>query len=229
MVSETPTGNESVISLHPQHHCRTFTSTTCTYVPDRVLISAMSANDFAAPTILLSRLQRTASDPRPVVLMTCGLAGAGKTTLVKSVLKLYPQFTRISIDNIIFQKHGIYGIDYPASADHYDRYMEEADATYLETFRKLLAEGQDIAFERSCYAKEDREEWRKIAEEGGARVVLVFLRAKSKEALWKRICKRSKTTKTADNALDISRETFDMYWDGFEDPDGEDEIVIDVI
>lgn len=205
----------------------------------------MSAHEFLIPSTLLSRLSRTASDPRPVVLMTCGLAGlsevqahsfnqlinagAGKTTLVKSILKQYPRFVRISIDSIIFQAHGLYGIDYPASADRYNQYMEEADAIYLETFRKLLAEGKDIAFERSCYAKEDRDEWRKIAEEGGARVVLVFLRARDKEALWDRICERSKAEKTADNALEISRETFDTYWDGFEDPDGEDETVIDVI
>lgn len=107
--------------------------------------------------------------------------------------------------------------------------MEEADATYLEVFHKLLADGQDIAFERSCYAKEDRDEWRKIAEEAGARVLLVFLRVKDKEMLWERISKRSKTEKTADNALEISRETFDMYWKGFEDPDNEDEVIIDVI
>lgn len=205
----------------------------------------MSTNEFVVPPTLLTHLQRTTSDSRPVVLMTCGLAGklarnvtisdklsgagAGKTTLVKAVLRHHPHFTRISIDNIIFQAHGIYGVDYPASTDRYDQYMEEADAIYLETFRKLLAEGKDIAFERSCYAKEDREEWRKIAEESGARVVLVFLRAKDKEALWERICKRSRAEKTADNALDISRETFDMYWDGFEDPNGEDEIVVDVL
>jgi len=107
--------------------------------------------------------------------------------------------------------------------------MEEADATYLEVFRKLLADGQDIAFERSCYAKDDRDEWRKMAEETGARVLLVFLRVKDKEVLWERICKRSKAEKTADNALEISRETFDMYWKGFEDPENEDEVVIDVI
>ncbi|KAH6625183.1 ATP/GTP-binding protein [Boeremia exigua] len=161
--------------------------------------------------------------------MTCGLAGAGKTTLVKAILELHPHYTRISIDNIIFQTHGIYGIDYPASATVYEQYNEEADAIYLETFRTLLAEGKDIAFERSCYAKEDRDEWRRIAEERGARVVLVFLRAVDKEVLWERICRRSRVEKAADNALDISRETFDMYWEGFENPTGENEIVVDVV
>ncbi len=148
---------------------------------------------------------------------------------MEAVLQHYPHFTRISIDNIIFQAHGIYGVNYPASASLYEQYNQEADAIYLQTFRELLAARKDIAFERSCYARKDRDEWRQIAENNGARVVLVFLRAKDKDALWKRICERSKAKKTADNALEITRETFEMYWDGFEDPDGENEIIIDVL
>lgn len=156
-------------------------------------------------------------------------SGAGKTTLVKSILKQCPQFNRISIDDIIHKAHGIYGIDYPASLSLYEQYNNEADVVYLYRFHKLLEEGKDIAFERSCYAKEDRDQWRKIAEDGGGRVVLVFLRAKDKEVLWQRICNRSAGKKTADSALDISRETFEMYWNGFENPEGEDEIVVEVV
>lgn len=107
--------------------------------------------------------------------------------------------------------------------------MEKADEVYLDTFRKLLAEGKDVAFERSCYLKEDRDGWRKIAEDAGARVVLVFLRADDKEVLWRRICSRSTAGQTADSALDINRATFEMYWDGFENPESESEIVIEVV
>lgn len=165
-----------------------------------------------------------------MTLRSCRLIrpGAGKTTLVKSVLKKHPQFTRISIDDIIYKAHGIYGIDYAASPSLYEKHMSEADEIYLDTFRRLLVERRDIAFERSCYAKEDRDEWRRIAEDAGARVVLVFLRANDKEVLWRRICARSAAGKTADSALDIDRATFEMYWNGFENPEDEGEIVIDV-
>ncbi|KAF9692975.1 hypothetical protein EKO04_009026 [Ascochyta lentis] len=173
-------------------------------------------------------LQRTQSDSRPVVVMTCGIAGAGKTTLANSILKQYPQFTKISIDPIIFSAHGIYGIDYPASEPLYDQYQDEADAVYLQNFLELLDEGKDIVLERSFYAKQDRNEFRSIAEKHGARVVLVFLRAKEKEVLWNRIYRRSLNKKTADSAFDISRETFEMYWNGFDNPEDEGEIVIEV-
>jgi hypothetical protein len=47
--------------------------------------------------------------------------------------------------------------------------------------------------------------------------------------LWERICRRSEGVKTANSSLDIDRETFEGYWNGFEGPDGEGEIVIDVV
>ncbi|KAG9204342.1 hypothetical protein G6514_001416 [Epicoccum nigrum] len=154
---------------------------------------------------------------------------AGKTTLVQAVLNRFPHFTRISIDDIIFRAHGLYGTDYPASPSLYAQYNDEADQIYLSTFRALLAGGKDIAFERSCYAREDRVEWRRIAEEGGARVVLVYLRAREKEVLWERICRRAEGVKTADNALEIGRGTFEGYWEGFEGPEGEGEVLVDVV
>ncbi|KAF2822014.1 putative ATP/GTP-binding protein [Ophiobolus disseminans] len=181
--------------------------------------------------LLASHLQRTLDDDRPIVVMTCGIAGAGKTTLAKAIEATYPAFTRISIDDITCQNHGIYGIDYEASAALYEQYQDEADITYRARYRALLADKKDVILERSFYAREDREEYRKMAHDGGARVVLVFLKAEGdegKEFLWNRICKRSNRGKTADSALDISRETFEMYWRGFEDPVGEGEIVVKV-
>jgi predicted kinase len=145
---------------------------------------------------------------------------------------MHPNFHRLSGDEMIYQKHGIYGIDYEASPTLYAQYQDEKDKVYLSTFRTLLAEKKDVILERAFYAKEDREEYRELAGEAGARVVLVFLKAKGdegKRVLWERICKRSEGAKTADSALDISREVFERYWSGFEDPVGEGEIVVSVL
>jgi predicted kinase len=113
----------------------------------------------------------------------------------------------------------------------YAQYQNEADDIYVATFRKLLAEKKNGILERSFYAREDRAEFRDMAERAGAKVLLVYLKAEGevgKEVLWNRICKRSEETKTADSAVDISRETFEEYWSGFEEPVGEGEIVIRV-
>ncbi|KAL6703922.1 hypothetical protein ACN47E_008958 [Coniothyrium glycines] len=180
---------------------------------------------------LASHLQRDQDDDRPIVLMTCGMAGAGKTTLAKHVLLRWPSFHRLSMDEIINEKHGIYGVDYPASASLYEQYLDEADTIYLSKFHNFLADKKNVILEKSFHAKQDRAEWRAVAETAGARVVFVFLKAEGdagRELLWERICKRSQGAKTANSALDISRELFDEYWKGFEEPDGEGEIVLKI-
>lgn len=171
-------------------------------------------------------LQRTPEDLRPIVVMTCGMAGAGKSTLAKTIPLLHPSFKRISGDEIIEKHHGIYGVDYPTSL--YEQYSEEQDAIFATEFDKLLDSGDDIILEKAFFARAYRDEFRDKAEKRGARVVLVFLKANDKEVLWRRICRRSEGTKTADNAFDITRETFETWWDGFEDPVDEHPIIIEV-
>jgi hypothetical protein len=149
--------------------------------------------------------------------------------LAKSIQTHFPNFYRLSIDRIIARHHGIYGIDYPASSSIYAAYQREADDIYLSTFRGILAQKKNILLERSFFAKEDRDQYRNLVEEAGAKFVLVFLKAEGdtgKEMLWNRICKRCEAPKTADSALDISKELFKTYWDNFEGPVDEEEIVI---
>ncbi|KAK5938122.1 hypothetical protein PMZ80_009711 [Knufia obscura] len=193
----------------------------------RTTVAAQAPQDILDTIVPL--LKRSPNDDRPVILMTCGLAGSGKTTLVKAVIGVLPQFTRLSIDEIIFEEHGLYGVDYPADDKLYEQYNEEADAIYLDTFRRLLEEKKDVVLERSFYAKEDRDEFKKMVEDGGGRLVLVYLKAVDKEVLWDRICSRSAKGKEANSSLDISREILDRYWAGFEAPDGEGEVVVDVL
>jgi predicted kinase len=172
-------------------------------------------------------LKQTAGDPRPVVLATCGMAGAGKSTLSKTVLGRLPHFTRLSVDETVFQHHGVYGIDYPADMALYDRYLDEASEQLMTTFKELLTKRQDVILDRSFYSKKERDEFLRVIDQLGGRRVLVFLKA-DKDLLWERITSRSKAAKTANNALDISRELFESYWAGFENPSGEGEIVVEV-
>jgi hypothetical protein len=61
--------------------------------------------------------------------------GSGKTTLSKAAMVRLPQFHRLSIDEIIFKKHGLYGVDYSPDMDLYQRYLEEAGEIYLDEFQ----------------------------------------------------------------------------------------------
>lgn len=144
------------------------------------------------------------------------------------MLARYPHFQRLSIDEIIFKNHGLYGVDYPADKTIHQQYEDEADAIYEETFRKLLENQKDIILERSFYAQKDREEFRALIQKSDAKCILVYLRATNKEALWQRICKRNAGERDANCALDIDRRLFDSYWEGFEEPLDEGAIIITI-
>ncbi|KAM3522033.1 hypothetical protein NHJ13051_005915 [Beauveria bassiana] len=182
-------------------------------------------------------LSRTASDQRPVVLMTCGIAGAGKSTLAKTVTARLSNFVRFSADQIVHDKHGLYGIDY--ARDKYAGYLEDAQTQIKTALAALIKSGgaRDAVLDLSFYSKEYRDEYKAIVEDVGGRWVLVFLDAE-KELLWRRIQGRRAArdsipvesgARDGDSAYDIERETFEMYWKGFEPPMGEGEIRVQVV
>ena len=180
------------------------------------------------PPSLEPLLQRTQSDPRPVVVMTCGISGAGKSTLSQLITSKYPSFTRLSLDTIVHAKHGMYGIDYPP--EKYDEYGEEAEVEYDNRLDELLPDKtrrHDLVLDRSFWAREDREKYKRLVRERDGRWVLVYLKA-SKEVLWKRIKERASKGRNADSAYDVTEEVLDRYWAGWEEPIGEGEIVIEV-
>ncbi|KAM5377542.1 hypothetical protein ACJZ2D_004911 [Fusarium nematophilum] len=185
---------------------------------------------------VLPHIHRTPEDPRPVVVMTCGIAGAGKSTLAKAIVTQQPNFLRLSGDEIIHQKHGLYAIDY--SADQYEAYQTEAQKLLKAELVRILREKQrDIVLDLSFYNWEYRNEYRDIIEPNGGRCVLVFLDADN-ETLWRRIGQRrakrdaldvADKNRDGDSAYNIDEETFEMYCDGFERPEGEGELVIKVV
>ena len=173
-------------------------------------------------------LQRNEGDPRPVVLILCGISGSGKSTLAQAVVSAFTSFERLSIDIIIHEKHGLYGIDYPATK--YDEYQNEADRVFEDRLKALLAQGKsDIILDRSFYAKKDRQKFSELVRKRGGRTVLVYLKPKNKAVIWQRIWDRKIKPKTADSAFEVTNEILDGWWEGFEAPQGEGEIIVDVV
>jgi len=168
--------------------------------------------------------------------MTCGIAGSGKSTLAKTIVRHLPNFARLSGDAYVHKTYGLWGIGYPPSK--YEEYLDEAQIAVKAEVKSLLAEKKkDVVLDLSFWNRPYREEYKALIEDAGGRPVLVFLDA-SKELLWERISKRRENRDTldvgderrnGDSALDISEEVFEMYWRGFERPDGEGEIKVVVI
>ncbi|KAG7409088.1 hypothetical protein Forpe1208_v011469 [Fusarium oxysporum f. sp. rapae] len=167
--------------------------------------------------------------------MTCGIAGAGKSTLAKAIVTQLPNFKRLSNDQIIYESHGLYNIDYPA--EQYEVYQQEASQKLIAELERILQDkSNDVVLDLSFYDKEYRDEYKDIVERNGGRWVLVYLDA-GRDLLWNRIQRRkaerdsldaNDPERNGDSAFDIDDETFAMYLGGFEPPSGEGEIVIKV-
>lgn len=158
--------------------------------------------------------------------------GSGKSSLAHAITATHPQFTRLSIDGINYEKNGRYGVDYDASL--YTQYMDEAAEVYEVRLRELLKGRQDVVLDRAFYARADRDEFKRLVEERGGRWVLAVFKVKDKEVLWTRVQGRKVQRGTlggereGDAAFEITRELFEGWWDGFEWPVGEGEWVVEV-
>lgn len=112
------------------------------------------------------------------------------------------------------------------------QWLLAAAAAATTTKTNLTKFTTNLVLDRSFYAKADRDEYRALAEDAGARVVLVFLDA-DRDVLWRRIGKRWERRAEgrgvdADSAMDVTEEVLDAYLAGFERPSGEGEVVIRV-
>jgi predicted kinase len=206
------------------------------------------------------RLHRTSNDPRPIVVMTCGIAGksqssvdqpqsscffranadqtvgAGKSTLAKSIISHLPHYKRLSIDATVYETHGLYSIDYPASSYGVfsSQALDQIRSSLPDRIQRGSSDGTDYVLDLAFYNKPYRDEFKKIIEGSGARWVLVFLDAE-REVLWRRITKRREERdrlpvedRNGDSAFEVDEATLDMYLQVFEKPDGEGEVRIAV-
>ena len=155
--------------------------------------------------------------------MLCGMAGSGKSTLAKRLAAGHG-FIRLSVDQILADKHGTYGIDYPA--EDYERLSNDAMDILEQRMQERLKAKQNVVLDRSFWSLDDRRAcYQKLKDLGLSAYCLVYLRA-GKEILWERVQARKQETLGADNAIELSRELFEQYWIGFNVPDAEEKPII---
>ena len=173
---------------------------------------------------LLKAISESKVNNQRLVILTCGVCGAGKSTLSRALVALNSNFVRLSIDLYIFENHGLYDTDYDRSL--YETFQEEASRVLKEEFRCLLKEGRrDVVLDFAFWNKGYRDEWRRCVEEvereneRKIRTVIVYFEVSEHEdLLWKRVQERNKGEKNADSAVQIKRELLRKYVSGFEKP-----------
>ncbi|MFB9627095.1 AAA family ATPase [Nonomuraea helvata] len=157
-----------------------------------------------------------AGDVRPVVYLLVGLTGSGKTTYARQVLEPAGAL-RLSVDELVYQHHGRYGVDYPEQ--EYFAREAPAVAEVRERLVELVEAGRDVVVDHGLWLRRDREEWKKLVEQAGGRWRLVYFDVPRRELL-RRLAERN-LREDAD-ALTVTPEALNDFYARFEPP-GEDE------
>lgn len=158
-------------------------------------------------------------DRRPLVVMTCGVAGPGKSTLARSLET--GGFVRLSVDQEVWARFGRHGVDYPT--ERYAELSEIAGAAVRERLVGLVRKGCDVALDLSLWRRDDRDAYKALVGGAGGRWRPVHLCVQPAE-LHRRLAERA-ARRDADAAL-VTDELLATYLAGFETPDGEGEEVL---
>lgn len=145
--------------------------------------------------------------------MLCGLTGSGKTTYAKKLLESDSDLIRQSIDELIFEKHGRYGIDYPE--DKYFDYYYPALEEYEKIIINHLGAGRSIILDHGFWKKADRDRYKKLIEDHGGAWRLLYFKVEAK-ILFERV--RSRNLRQDANALFVSDEALTDFISRFEEP-----------
>jgi predicted kinase len=161
------------------------------------------------------------SDERPVVVLTCGIAGSGKTAYAQRLEQ--EGYVRLSVDEEIWRRFGRYAVDYPAN--RYPVLQRQAEDALRQSLVQLVGEGRNVVVDLSLWRRSLRDEYKALVERAGGRWRLVYLRA-SLELLRQRLAARN-DRQDANAAFPITDEVLQRYLAGFEEPRDEGEEIIE--
>lgn len=130
-------------------------------------------------------------------------------------------FIRISIDEEMWRLYGARGIDYPN--DNYEELSSIVESKLQNDIVNYIKEDKNLVIDFSFWSKSNRKYYKNFLEELGADIQLIYLKV-DKETLRKRIESRNKNHNA--NSQFIDEKTFEMYYNEFEEPKDEGEIII---
>lgn len=169
---------------------------------------------------MVSVLSMLTARPGLVVLM-CGVAGSGKTTFSKALEAR--GFRRISIDEVIWQRYGRFGVDY--APEDYAANVSAARQEVQNLMQQAVRERAAVVVDSSFWSRRDRDDAKRLVEREAGEWRLVYL--KSDEASLRSRLKLRAARFDANAAFPISDAMLGKFLSGFEAPQGEGELVVD--
>lgn len=158
--------------------------------------------------------------PTPLVYMLCGLTGSGKTVCAKRLEA--EGCVRLSIDEVVQDRHGRHDIDYPAH--DYPRLYDEAVTEVDRRLVEQLEAGQSVVLDHGLWERSNRDRYKRLVEAHGGRWRLIYFKAEP-EVLRRRLAERNRRTDA--NALTVTDDMLTAFLARFEAPRGEGEVVLD--
>ena len=147
-----------------------------------------------------------------------GLPGSGKTTeavrLEKELhaLRLTPDEWHIYLFGNDFKNNG--------HDEEHDERHTKVETLMWDTAEKVLRLGVDVILDFGCWAKEERDAFRRKASLAGAGFQIHYM-ACTVDALWERLQKRNQTVGES-SVFRISRENLERWYSAFEPPTEEE-------
>lgn len=161
------------------------------------------------------------AEDTPVVFLLVGLTGSGKTTYAQRQLE--PEgAVRLSVDEVVHERHGRYGVDYPENT-----YFEKEAPVVSELHERLaelVAEGRDVVWDHGLWPRKDRDAMKELVEVAGGRWRLLYFPVEREELL-RRLAERNEREDA--NALVVTPEALDDFFARFEKPQDEGEEIVE--
>ncbi|WP_058233890.1 AAA family ATPase [Devriesea agamarum] len=146
---------------------------------------------------------------KPILMLLSGITGSGKATFASQVARMGA--VRISVDELVYETHGAYGIDYPEA--EYFSYECEAIRNAKHHMTSALRSGHDVIYDHGLWSTPERLAMSSFATGNDAVPVHINLPV-SRAAIKHRL--RLRNSQSGANALFVSDDALNDFYARYE-------------